>query len=171
MSDDFTFHPVDPESLEAGQVIWFNTWLPCGGETVTGDKISKPATYSATIETVELMSFQKGLPGKWPDIKQYYFTFEEGGEGMTLYVGEREYLNQRFWLDREGALSEVNWEKQESLKEAAENFEKAKADLEFYTELQLADVPNIHLTATDDTYQYEGVMERQAEIDGATQAA
>lgn len=171
MSEGPEFYPIHPESLKVGHIIWFNTWLPYGGETVTGDKYSKPVTYSATIKDIELTSFNKGHPPQWPDTKQYYVTFEEGGQGMSLYVGEKEYLNQRFWFDRQGALSEVEWEKHESLKEAAENFEKAKADLGFYTDLEAADVPNIHLTATDDTYRYDAVMQRQAEIDGATQTA
>ena len=165
---DDSYKQPSVEELSPGQVLWFGEWLETSDRTVTEREINAPVIWCATIKEIEQTSFQKGFMshGKLlPDIKQYVVRFEEGGRDMSFYVGEKEYLNPQFYLDKDLLLAELRQEKQENVEEAEERLRQAERDLERYRAWDAADIPVVSKAAVEAGFRWATVLKKQAEIE------
>lgn len=165
---DGTYKQPSVEELSAGQVLWFVEWLETGDENVKEDRIHAPVIWCGTIKEIEQTSFQKGGGShNIPDIKQYTVHFEEGGQNAYFFVGEKEYLNPQFWLDKDLLIATVTENKEVEVEEAEERLRQAERDLDRYKAWLNADVPVVSKEAADEGFRWSTVLGKQAEIEAA----
>jgi hypothetical protein len=168
--EDDSYKQPSVEELQVGQVLWFMEWLETADRDVQENYIHAPIIWCGTIKEIEQTSFQKGFMyhGRLqPDIKTYTIHFEEGGKGAYFYVGEKEYLNPQFWLDKDVLIAQINEDKEENIREAEERLAQAERDLDRYKAWRDADIPLVDAAAAAKGFRWTTVMSKQSEVEAA----
>lgn len=156
---------IDPESLTVGQTLWFIAWLDTEDRNVIENDIHRAAVYSATIESIELMAIQRVIGGV--DSKEFYVNFKENHRGLSLWVGDRAYQNQRLYLSYEDATLDARKELAEDFKQAKDRVTQTVADLQIYQRIVEEDIPILRKEAADEGFTWRTVMAKQVELEGA----
>jgi hypothetical protein len=131
-ADDDPVGKVSIDDLTVGRTIWFVDTVKSEIQDAAESDIMIPFIYSGEIVEVEEMAMSR-VGGKVN--REMAIKFQGSDDwGMTFYVGEREYLNQRIFLTKGEAIDESLVWFDGTAHEINEQMERAKAALDFINE-------------------------------------